>query len=346
MSLFISRRSAACILFPLIFTLAVRARAQVGADSLRSAFAATFLTAMTGTILEGISDANGFSIPCFGAVHFADGNWKAGTAFLGTELGLLLFRKQLLDAAGPSGPGYPFTDNNLLYRRDGGYSPKSDSYLVTAHATDWLLEDIGFMDLFSSFRDLHDRTSTIDKVNMDQTSVPSLMLSPFKPKYLTDPWVLAPVFVGCAANYFYNKNSKPLSSARNVTMFDRTMTPVQAMLLMGGVGALQTIFVAAGEEMMFRGVVQTEATELSTPAVGLVVSSVLFGLWHVPRGNPAYGLSAAIGGLYMGWRYQENGYNLGETIAMHFWNDFLANLIVMVRNPRTAEYVYSINWKF
>jgi membrane protease YdiL (CAAX protease family) len=76
------------------------------------------------------------------------------------------------------------------------------------------------------------------------------------------------------------------------------------------------IFVGLPEELLFRGLIQEGLTRLSSPRLGWIAGSLLFGLSHItkPTGLPPapetlrlnwrYALLATIAGLAYGWVYQ------------------------------------------
>jgi membrane protease YdiL (CAAX protease family) len=76
-----------------------------------------------------------------------------------------------------------------------------------------------------------------------------------------------------------------------------------------------------GEELLFRGVVQAGLIELSSPAIGLVVASILFGAAHAV--SMAYWALATLMGLYLGLLYHWTG-NLLVPILVHALYDWIA----------------------
>jgi CAAX protease family protein len=76
-----------------------------------------------------------------------------------------------------------------------------------------------------------------------------------------------------------------------------------------------------GEELLFRGVLQTKLADWTTPFVGLVITSVLFGLAHAL--SKLYFLFAVTVGGFLGWmtwRYND----LVAPMVAHGLYDFLA----------------------
>lgn len=285
-------------------------------------------------------------IPHLGIGHFLQKDWQAGFFFLGSELGLLLLSDKLFDKAGPRDYQlYPDSSNEMFYFKRDGLSAAADRYEKYARLAKFTLYQFSLIDFFSSYRMLHSKTASVNKVKMVKTSIPSLMLSPFKPKYLKKPWILVPAVISGAFGVF-SKNDMPISKANSLTMLGSQFSPAQATLIASSLNAYTYTLVACGEEMFFRGVLQTEFTERLKTLPAITLSSLIFGLFHVPSGGVYNGLFATGAGLYFGYRYHRNGYDLGEPIAAHFWWDFLESFISFLKNPRDTWFVYSINWKF
>jgi membrane protease YdiL (CAAX protease family) len=86
---------------------------------------------------------------------------------------------------------------------------------------------------------------------------------------------------------------------------------------------LATIAVLAGvgEELLFRGVIQTGIGQLTTPAIGLVAGSLIFGALHAV--SKLYFVLATLIGLYLGWLLLEFQ-DLTVPIVAHSLYDFIA----------------------
>ncbi|MCE5269280.1 MAG: CPBP family intramembrane metalloprotease [Planctomycetaceae bacterium] len=91
--------------------------------------------------------------------------------------------------------------------------------------------------------------------------------------------------------------------------------------------AIISALAGLGEEMLFRGVIQTAvAAEIGGPHgpwLGLLVAAMLFGLLH-PM-TPTYALLATLIGAYLGWLLIATG-NLLVPVITHAVYDFLALL--------------------
>ena len=93
---------------------------------------------------------------------------------------------------------------------------------------------------------------------------------------------------------------------------------------------LISVLAGLGEELLFRGVIQGLGTRLTgSPALGLAIASLLFGLAHpITR---TYAVVATLIGLYFGWLYLATG-NLLVPVVAHAAYDFVA-LVYLLRQP-------------
>jgi membrane protease YdiL (CAAX protease family) len=98
---------------------------------------------------------------------------------------------------------------------------------------------------------------------------------------------------------------------------------ISEMFPRGNLAQFATVAVLAGvgEELLFRGSLQTALVHWTTPAIGLVITSLLFGLAHAL--SKLYFLFAVVVGAFLGWmtlRYND----LLSPIIAHGLYDFLA----------------------
>lgn len=207
------------------------------------------------------------------------------------------------------------------------------------------------VEIYSTYRNLHARTAATNKVELERESIASLVMSPFKWRYIKNPWVYMPVVISGGLSFFLSSSENPpLSDAQEIVMFGNRYSPYRAFLLFSAIATYKHVLTAAGEEMYFRGIVQTELTERLHPNVALVASSLLFGAWHIPNRSSEAGIGSILVGTtlvggYMGYRYKSNNYDLGEVIAMHCWSNVLMSVVEFIRDPSSNQFVYKINWK-
>jgi CAAX protease family protein len=85
-----------------------------------------------------------------------------------------------------------------------------------------------------------------------------------------------------------------------------------------------------GEELLFRGVMQTAATRVTGAAAAIVLTSVVFGVAHAL--TPLYAILAAFISAYLGWMMVATD-SLVPPIVAHALYDWIA-LIYIVRYDR------------
>jgi membrane protease YdiL (CAAX protease family) len=79
-----------------------------------------------------------------------------------------------------------------------------------------------------------------------------------------------------------------------------------------------------GEELFFRGFIQTRLTARWGSRLGIVVTALLFGLMH---GDPVHSSVTFFMGLSLGWIYERTG-SLWPSIAAHAVNNAVSTLMV------------------
>ena len=238
-----------------------------------------------------------------------------------------------------------------FFRAGAGVSPQlirdASLFTLTRHGLYYMRP----IEVYSTYRNLHARTASINKVNPNQTSIASLAMSPFKWRYLKNPWVYMPLVISGGLSFFLSSSENPpLSDAQEVVMFGNRYSPYRALFLFSAIETYKQVLTATGEEMYFRGIVQTELTERLSPNVALAVSSLIFGAFHIPNLGSEAGIGpilvgTTLVGSYMGYRYKSNNYDLGEVIAMHCWSNVLMSVVEFMRDPSSNQFVYKINWK-
>ncbi len=98
--------------------------------------------------------------------------------------------------------------------------------------------------------------------------------------------------------------------------------------------ALVSLTAGLGEELLFRGLLQSIVTEWTNVWIGLTIASVLFGLAHLI--TPTYGVLATLVGAYLGGLGLVCD-NLLAPIVTHALYDFLALLYLLRTNDPDLE---------
>src|SRR5439155_25435454 len=119
----------------------------------------------------------------------------------------------------------------------------------------------------------------------------------------------------------------PIGPLRNL----REMTSAVILRMFGGASIMQLAAVAVvaglGEELLFRGLVQTGLSHFFGLAVGITTASLLFGVCHWL--NTTYAILAMLAGAYFGACLLATG-NILTPVVAHAAYDFLA-LLYLVR---------------
>jgi membrane protease YdiL (CAAX protease family) len=90
--------------------------------------------------------------------------------------------------------------------------------------------------------------------------------------------------------------------------------------------ALICLLAGLGEEMLFRGVLQSACSEWLGEFGGLAMASGVFGLCHAL--TPTYAILATVMGGYLGWIWLASG-NLLVPVLAHALYDFVALVIIV-----------------
>ena len=98
--------------------------------------------------------------------------------------------------------------------------------------------------------------------------------------------------------------------------------------------ALIALLAGVGEELLFRGVIQSKLSQWTSPAAGLILASLLFGAAHAL--SRLYFLLATVIGLYLGWFAQYFG-ELVTPIVAHSLYDFLALVYLSKTSQRRGR---------
>jgi membrane protease YdiL (CAAX protease family) len=91
--------------------------------------------------------------------------------------------------------------------------------------------------------------------------------------------------------------------------------------------------IGIGEESFFRGFLQSQLSEWFTPWGGIILSSLIFGVLHMPNAwdlepqdRRSYYTAIVplitVSGIYDGWLTYKN-HSLKESVAIHAWYDFI-----------------------
>jgi membrane protease YdiL (CAAX protease family) len=177
--------------------------------------------------------------------------------------------------------------------------------------------------IYAAYRDVRINNGQIGySYKMPTDSFLELSAAPFSFSVLKKPevWggVLGSLAIAFAAVYVAFPEERHIHPSFSLK---KTLAPLAAFPI------------GVGEESFFRGFLQSQFSEWCTPWGGIVLSSLVFGLAHVPN---AWDLEPqerrgyytivvpliAASGIYDGWLAYKN-HSLKESVAIHTWYDFV-----------------------
>ena len=183
-----------------------------------------------------------------------------------------------------------------------------------------------------------------------------LALAPFRPDVLTRPDTLLPTLglIGGAALLI--TTTEP-SMPGTPMLFGREVSPGAAWTGQLGLGAALFEHVAIGEEVAFRGLLQSQLARQHGEGTGWWSASLVFGLSHglnalliPPEERLEYLLIAVpwitVAGGTIGWTYRNSGYSLAPPVAMHFWYNLAVSAMSMARDPQNGMFSMRIGGHF
>lgn len=318
-------------------------------DSNKTTLRARRLLTAYSFVNESIGLIFDTNIPYLGIPHFLQKRWFTGSLFFLAEIGAQnahhYFNDRIVAKNIYLNPNV--SNTSISYSEDAaGYSAKEYQYVSLTQLANQSVYYLRLIDIFTAYRRLHEKTTSINRVVMNTESVPGLFISPFKWRHLKKSWVFIPIAIAGAVAMFEPMDGRSISQAETITMLGHRYQPHEAALISSGIDVFRYSLVATAEEMLWRGIIQTELTESVNPTFACICSSLLFALWHVPSHGWRHGISTGLAGGYLGYRYMKNGYDLGETITIHFWLNWLPNFIRFLRQPVEGPFVFSIDWQF
>lgn len=285
----------------------------------------------------------GIDVPVLGVGHFMEHDWQsAGTFVISEGATFYLANKTVkikLDTL-----AYPCTTTaTTFYRRNlRGISPSSYTKYFLRNYSKMMLQSVKDIDLFLSYRNY--RQDEVHQQPLSTASFWQLTMSPFKATYLREPEVFLPILGAATVSLLGYDESKTVFAAKKVNIYGHEFSSTGATLAHAMTNWLLFTAIAVSEEMVFRGMIQTELSERVNPDFGLVASSILFGLAHLPKHGWLYSLRALGAGFYLGWQYQKYDNDLSRVIAIHFHLDFLPTFIEFLKNPLTAPGTYRVTY--
>lgn len=184
-----------------------------------------------------------------------------------------------------------------------------------------------------------------------QEKLSELVVAPFNPRVLssTDVWVGIPLMVaaGVGVSVLAGEPMDTKHAGDDPNLFGRTVDRAWGYPAAGAVGVAVFTHVAMGEEMTFRGLIQSSMAREMDETSGWAGASLAFGALHatnvpsMPRNERERYLFIGVPfitmvGSYMGLSYRWNRYSLSAPIAIHFWYDLLLSAAYFAADPTSS----------
>lgn len=282
-------------------------------------------------------------VPSFGISHYFYKDYTTGGIFTASEGISYYFSNKKLNITWDT-TKFPNTssNNNYFNRSSHGYSAEDFSKIYLWQIAEQSSINLNNVDLFLTFRKYW--KDEIHRQSISQSNFFNLASTPFQIKYLKEPEVFLPIALAAGASLIGKSQDKTLFDAKSINIFGKDFQAPEGSTIKIFTDYVYFTLVAISEEMLFRGMLQTSISESVNPNFGLVVSSILFGLAHLPNHSWFYSLRAMVAGFYFGWQYQKYNNDLGRVIALHFQIDFLPVLISFFKSPSQSNGVYKVGY--
>jgi membrane protease YdiL (CAAX protease family) len=199
-----------------------------------------------------------------------------------------------------------------------------------------------YIEIFSAYRKARTKYNNAGySIPYDKKPVTKLMAAPFMPENFLKPCVFIPAIIAAALTEYEISQEKPdpvpFSGVKRVMTAGRAYDPSAGLGMYEFLWSTVSLDAGVGEEMFYRGFLLSEIANRTTPTTGLLCSSLIFGVLHL--GNPgqsrnfSYASFATAAGMYFGWLYIRNDYQLSKSIAAHFWWDFTVGTVAFLEDP-------------
>ena len=261
-----------------------------------------------------------------GGGHFYLGDYKTGSMYLLTELGLFLAGNQMKDKLEKE-------EQNIFY----------------LHALKF--HELG---VFTAYRETRLKMNNVGYRNpIDETPVSKLALAPFKWENLKDPYVYGFFFAGIVLNAIeasLNKKRRNFQDINEIRVMGEKYERDPGFVAYEKLWIPISLNAAVSEECLYRGVIQSQLEEVMGKNKGLITSSLLFGIGHITKPTEAkywaYGILSSLCGFYLGKLYQKNNYKLSKSIAAHFWFDVAAGTTLFLLDPANNPLGLKVTFHF
>ena len=267
-----------------------------------------------------------YLLPGLGDVYLD--NWGSGALKLGVSLSLLYW--------------------SVIYKQSS--NPYTEANVPSVLYSKW--NEICTYDIYQYAKKKYNNSGY--SIPLEKKSFIELITAPFNPKYIFRPGVLFSMALAAGVSVLqvnsYEDRGQSYSEVKTIeiagSIYNRGDGTILYETLWGGV----SFGAGVGEEFLYRGVLQSEITNNTDPLTGLLCASGIFGMLHLS--NPGrsndylYPVFATLAGSYFGYLYMKNDYQLSESIAAHFWWDFVVGTVWFIMDPKDNPIGAKITFAF
>lgn len=217
------------------------------------------------------------------------------------------------------------------------------------------------LSIFAAYREAIQQSQSYKSGEVDDTPLGELISSPFRFENLFSRGVYLFALAGgiiASGEWLYDKYVKEeltgeFADISKVRIGNSRFPRNQGFGLYEGMWLPVSLGAGVGEECCWRGVIQTEFEHAFGKSRGWILASLFFGLGHLYQpgvDNDYYkyysAICASLGGLYLGWLYQKDGYRLARPIAAHFWFNFISGTVAFLLEPEKNPLQVKIEFGF
>jgi len=173
-----------------------------------------------------------------------------------------------------------------------------------------------------------------------------MLRAPFDGQVMRRPavWGGTLVMLGGATALTFAVDGAQLGLDRPANFFGAELPAGPGLPIFVGADMAMMSHVAIGEEMVFRGLLQSELVRRTSPAGGWAIGSLLFGSIHASnalflpkeqrRGYLLYSLPyITAAGSWLGATYHFADYSLAPSVAVHFWYNVSVSVLDYLIQP-------------
>ncbi|MEQ1507626.1 MAG: CPBP family intramembrane glutamic endopeptidase [Myxococcota bacterium] len=187
-----------------------------------------------------------------------------------------------------------------------------------------------------------------------------IVSAPFRPSVLAEPrvWIAGGLLTVGAIGLTLAVDGAAIDPGSRPRLFGHDVDPAVAYPAAAAIDVGLFVQVAAAEEVVFRGVLQSTLSRATDPTAGWLLASGIFGAFHLtnllaipePDDRLTY-LAVSIPyitltGTVLGHVYRSSGYRLGPPVAIHFWYDALLGGLAFALDPADNPFSARVAFAF